>query len=292
MILALLLLMSLVNQGGAGDTAWLVDPSDNLLISGASSQAGEKLTARFKFIQTDHNGCFAEALSDSVTVDLSAGDRSIHSASYNMSSLFSSSPNSQMYLSDVSIEAAVATTRGQSFARANLVRRGGVKCAILSDYVTQQITACLRNSRHFTSIEGPGWVYTIIIPDPAIGVDWIKAIPLNARWRILSIAGILSTDANAGVRFPGYRLVSQPGRTIYEVRIPTAINANTQQTIVAANAPNAQPNFSLLSCLTIPDSFTLLGGAGAQIQSITNGFGPGDQWTTISLNIEEWLDNV
>lgn len=292
--------MSLVSPGGSGDTAWLVDISDSLVISGASSQASEKLTCNFRFIQVDQTGCFGTIWADSRVLDLSAGDRSVKSVQYNFDSQFFNGPNSQTYLSDVSIESAVATTRGQSFARVNLYRKSNnaksTKCAILSDYVTQQVTACLRNSRHFTSIEDLGWTYPAQPTFPFGSHGEARfTVPTNARWKIRGGTVSFQTSATAGTRIPSIAVSTVlPGSGFFQVFNLIAkgtIGPNLTAILQISNATWDTFVSAPQSYFTFPfpDEFLL---SPTSIVDCFGTNGTDDTWQVTSLLVEEWIDNV
>lgn len=280
--------MSLVSPGGVGDTAWLVDVSDSLVLSGASSQVGEKLTANLRFVQE------SRIFADQIVLDLSAGDRSVKSRSYPFSNqFFQGVCTSQIQLTDVSVEAVVAKARGQSFARLNLFRKGSTaqqtKCAVLSDYVTSVVTACLRNSRHFTSIEGQGNLLTYSLTAPA-GSDFIFTVPTNARWRVIAVLGTLITNAGGLNRYP--RLdISEPGALISQVSSTNNYPGSTgiivswfQGEGIAIDDGKGTLN------VPFPEGIVLL--PGGMVGSNTLNLTAGDQWTSANIFVEEWLDNV
>lgn len=281
--------MSLVSPGGVGDTAWLVDVSDSLVLSGASSQVGEKLTANLRFVQE------SRIFADQISLDLSAGDRSVKSRNYPFSNqFFQGVCTSQIQLTDVSVEAAVATTRGQSFARLNLYRKGSTaqptKCAVLSDYVTQQVTACLRNSRHFTAIEGQGNLLTYSQGPVLAGSDFIFTVPPNARWHVIAVLGTLVTNAGGLNRYP--RLdVTEPGALISQVTSTLNYGGGVRQIISWFQGNGTAVDDGKGSAnIPFPEGIVLLGGG--IVQSNTLNLTAGDQWTSANIFVEEWLDNV
>jgi hypothetical protein len=290
--------MSLVSPGGTGDTAWKVDASDSLIVSGASSQPGEILICNFRFMQVDQSGCFGTIWADSKILDLSLGDRAVKSVQYNFTDQFFTAPNSQVYLSDVSIEAAIATTRGQTFARTNLFRKSNsgkpTKCAILSDYVTQQVTACLRNARHFTSIEGNGWprgIPVINTNNPGPGVELIITVPPNARWKVKCVNMRFVTSAVVGNRLPTLDVFCD-GQSAGFFNISQYIPAGTGPNLTWGDAigPTVSPPAFENYVTPLPNE--LIMKPGDSLRTFTFGLDPGDQYTYRGLNVEEWLDNV
>lgn len=283
--------------GGAGDTGWIVNGGDTLVVTGASSQVGEILTVSLRFVQSDR------VIVDQFTISLTAGNRVVQAGTYNFQALFdnfySGSYAQQIYLTDVSITAAVATTRGQTFCRVNLNRVGAglsgaqvvVRCAILSDYVTTAVTACLRNSRHFTSIEGPGWQTYIYIANPGPNTDWLITVPTNARWKLQFIYATTQTDANAGSRNFNISITPStapagwacglsgfPQSELDYFEIANGVTDITSATGGGFNRKLGMPQITLL--------------AGGQIFSISFFVGPADTWANILVSYEEWLDNV
>ena len=287
--------------GGAGDTGWIVNGADTLVVTGASSQTGEVLTVSLRFVQSDR------VIVDQFTLSLAAGDRTVQTGTYNFQALFdnfySGSYAQQIYLTDVSIVALKAITRGQTFARVNLNRVGAglsgaqvvARCAILSDYVTKNVTACLRNSRHFTSIEGPG-ANLVYAPAPVgPGVDWTITQPINTRWRIQSLFCTFTTSVNPGNRLPVFNF-SQGGNGVFQT-IPTAflVAGAVYQMMLGPTLAHAGPlTGGTFFSMPLPSDYLLgiAGGNQAIVAAFTNGLDAADQWGFILLCVEEWLDNV
>lgn len=286
-----------VQAGGVGDSGWLIDTAnDTILVTAASSQVGESLTINYRFIRKDTGA----AIVDSQILSLAAGDRSIHQIMY----AFQGNPRfeglcqNDVYLTDVSIQALVATTRGQTFARVNLVRQSQganastapTKCAILSDYVTQQVSACLRNARHFTSIEGPGWNRVVTQAAPAVGTQLIVRVPANARWRVQSGALTLATSNAVPARQMGVSIYPDNVNFTFSVICPNSQGASLTGNYSIAPLGLFSPAADPTQILPIPPEM-FLPPLGAIVFSPA-GMDVADQISILYLHVEEWLDNA
>jgi hypothetical protein len=294
-----------VEPGGIGDNGWLIDKAeDTLLVTGASSQVGEQLIVNFRFIL---RSTLSVVVADSLILNLSAGDRSVQSVTYSFKGnpLFDAVGDPDIYLTDVSIQATKATTRGQSFVRVNLVRQSSganagsapTKCALLSDYVTQQVSACLRNARHFTSIEGRGWMNVLANAQDVVGADLAFVVPVNTRWRFVSCNGVFSSSNQAATRYIGASLFpSNLGAACWRAPGDSSVTATRQLNVSVGSIPSPitgnSPQFGYSNIPVPPDVFLLPGG---YFSYGTLNLQTGDKWlgggASVCL-VEEWLDNV
>lgn len=197
------------------------------------------------------------------------------------------------FLLSVSVKAAAATTRGQTFVRLFLGNEnlgvGQPSYMLMADYVTTAMAPGYPNGRQLTPVEGPGWPHLFAGTQPAAGADWVVTVPTNSRWRILSIFAVLVTSAVAGNRnlaiaftVGGFAAGLNPAT----VSIPPS---QVAQITFDSTAPLTAivPGFWHVS---IPDGELQTGGS--IIVSETFGLDVADQWHAPQLYVEEWLDNV
>jgi hypothetical protein len=201
------------------------------------------------------------------------------------------------YLLSMSVNAAIATSRGQTFARAMITRSGtgvsGAAQSLFADYVTTFSTPGYPNGRIVSPTEGQGLVYGVTVGNPAAGVDWSVNVPLNTRWRVRSWVARLTCSAAAANRQPQAQVI-QGGNSVWLGQPIANIVASA---IVNIAAGGLTPIVSVNAngyMLPLPPDLLLTGNAtfAQSLGTATTGIQAGDQWSAIQLLVEEWLDNV
>jgi hypothetical protein len=251
---------------------------DALVVSAASSQTGEALTVNWRVLDTNGKVIFSQFVMQ-VT-----NDRALNIHKENLP---------EGFLLSLSVKAAVATTRGQTFARAFMTTSGlGLgqpSYMLMADYVTTAMAPGHPNGRVLAPSEGPGFVHATPPATSALGSDFVVSVPTNARWRIITFQVTFVTDATPGTRTPRLEFV-EPGAIIWVVPPPFQFGPGVNVTIAAGAIP--VPVLAGIGnyAWPIPPDLILL--AGANCSTATLGIGPGDVWQNGSFLIEEWLDNV
>lgn len=256
-----------------------VSPDDNLVVSAASSQTNEVVTVNYRLLRA----------ADGVVVPgqftiAPASDRSLKTQTQHLC---------EGFLLSCSCSAAVATTRGQTFARvflgAGAFGASQPSYMLMADYVTTAMAPAHPNGRQLAPAEGPGWLRQIAVGNIAFGVDWTQTIPNNAVWRLISVWTALSTSALGGARAVSLNVTGPSGNSL---------NLEPSATV----APAGFADINALSCYHVP---TPAGGdvffplpvdfkmfSQAAIRTNTAGLLIGDKFSAPVLTVEEWLDNV
>jgi hypothetical protein len=254
---------------------------DALQVSAASSQAGEALVVSWRVLKADGHVAFSQ-----FTMPISS-DRALNLHKENLP---------EGFLLSLSCKAAVATTRGQTFARIFLTTSGlggGQPAAMLmSDYVTTAMAPGFPNGRILAPSEGPGNLRVVPVANPAFGQDWNLTVPTNARWRFVYARATLNTDASAAQRFVQFD-ISSTANLFYIVNGDDPAggpgpNSGGNFSAAAINRPHIASSGQ--SMFQVPPDLYML--AGGIMQTATINIGPGDTWVNIGVLIEEWLDNV
>lgn len=202
------------------------------------------------------------------------------------------------FLLSVSCRAAVATTRGQTFARLYLnpkaLGSGQPAQQLMADYVTTAMASGYPNGRVLGPTEGPGRVYAVQYTTPARGHDWGETDGLLARRRLISVIARLSTSASAGTRNPFLQVLDNLLNVVAQWTPPTGQAPSGTVTYTWSAAPLVLTPPANLTEVPLPDNFIL--PPGYSVQVITGGLdanvNTGDQWANIFAYYEEWLDNV
>jgi hypothetical protein len=259
-----------------------VQVDDVLRVAAASSQTNEVVTVNYRWLRasdaTVQYGQFTVAPGANRTISVT------------------DQPMAEGFLLSVSCNAAVATTRGQTFVRLFLnpkaLGAGQPGYMLMADYVTTAMAPGHPNGRVVAPSEGPGNVVGVQLGIQPNGVDWTLTVPTNARWRIMSLLVALQTTpggvnrqltptitTNAGTMFDRFISGSQAGGTQFFYNfseLPMEINtASGGQTTVITPIPPG---------LILP--------SGSFMKPGTQNLLANDQWFLFNVQVEEWLDNV
>lgn len=255
-----------------------VDPNDVMQVGCATSQTNEAVTVSYRLLRADGElilGQF-QLFPPNTRVVTSRQE-----------------PLAEGFLLSVSCNAAVATTRGQTFVRVFLTDQslgaGQPSYMLMADYVTNAMAPAYPNGRILAPSEGPGWAHSIQVPNPLPQHVWTQFVPTNARWAVRSCFFNLTTDATAINRSIGLQL-SSGGFLIYNGFSPSTVGPSVTVSYAGAQmTPHVTSNPTALLVPLPPDVVLLSIG---EISSAATPFGVGDQFTNIIIQIEEWLDNV
>jgi hypothetical protein len=260
-----------------------VDVDDQLILSAATSQTAP-----------------AEVVTVNVRLLLPNGrieDMQFVIRPTSRSAIRSSFALAQGYILSISAVAGTAITRGATFLRIYIQRNGlpAVSPAqmLFADYVTTLATAAYPNGRVLSSLEGPGLLYGVSQSNPAAGADFIVSVPVNAHWKVRSLAATLTTSATVANRQPSINVSDLTGVKFRGFPLQNI----AASTVALISAYPATPYTSVVATdftLPLPPDLYMTGAPATSdnINSVTVGIQAADQWSAIRLLVEEWLDNV
>jgi hypothetical protein len=135
--------------------------------------------------------------------------------------------------------------------------------------------------------EGQGLLRSVTVANPGAGADWLATVPIGARWRLNSVAGLLTTSAAAGTRYP--RLLIDDGVNLL-VRVDAGMGQGPggSQLYSFAEGFPAQTTADGNNLAPLPANNRLM--EGWRVLMTTQGILGGDQWSQIALAVEEWLE--
>jgi len=162
------------------------------------------------------------------------------------------------------------------------------KAVLISDFLTTQYQPGWPTAP-FALYEGGGWIHTIQVTNPGAGLEWTLTVPNNTRMRIRGVR-FSAAIANSGAA----RLVTLKAGDgtntfgVYASSNTLAINATTlvdgiPQTAFWAEGGSQEPHIGLPPDLTLGPGFTLGSNSGALVA--------GDSYTSIFVDVEEWVDD-
>jgi len=255
-----------------------VESSDDLAVSCASSTTGEIVYVNYRLLRAD-----GEVILGQFTVR----------PGNNRTPVFYSEGLAEGFLLSVSCRATVATTRGQTFVRIYLtdpaLGAGQPSYVLLSDYVTTQLSPAHPGGRVLSPVEGPGHPYVVVCTPPGAGHDINTNVPANARWRVHGLLAFLTTDAVVANRLPGIG-INTGGLSGFVGWCPSVIVASKGVEFGGAEFAPYVVATSNYAMLPLPPNLVAL--SGDYVGTVTAGLDPGDIWSQLELNVEEWLDNV
>jgi hypothetical protein len=199
------------------------------------------------------------------------------------------------YLLSVAATARTATFPGQTFARVTLNRfrtTGSPSTAalpLIQSYVTIGTVYGWPGGTLKLISEGPGWLHSIQVANPAAGADWTFTEPANSRVRLQSLRALLTTSATAANR--NIQLQITDGvNTVWIASAPASVLASTTQQFTAVGTNSPTGVVTTIFAVVVPPAL-LLPGAWT-IATVTANIQAGDQWSSIWLGVEEWLDGI
>lgn len=142
------------------------------------------------------------------------------------------------------------------------------------------------------SVSAPGGsqLITATVAAPPAGSDWSYTVPAGRVQRLLAAFGTLVTSASVSNRNQGYKLSAPGPMEVAEYNANLAVTASSTQKVlwgalqaVAPAEANAAFGGSVL--VGIPNIILTAGYIWA---SLTANLQAGDQWSAITLLIEDW----
>ena len=197
------------------------------------------------------------------------------------------------FLLNVQIRASAGTPRiAQCFAILEVVR-GTTGAAIplatlLQGYVTDTSRLSWPGSPIRSSIDGPGVIRSITGTDPAAGAEVSETVPTNARWQLMGLRFVLTTDATVANRQP--MILFDDGVSTF-----ASVTGNNSQAASTATSYYGQVGTVSVGALTnglnfvLPYPLTLMGGFRVRTQ--TTAIVAGDNYGAPILLVEEWIED-
>jgi len=185
-----------------------------------------------------------------------------------------------------------APTRGQTFARLQVIRGRGAAAVVLGTVVQGYITGnqdrAWPGSPLEGSLEGDGYVRFIIGTAPAATSECRETVPTGARWDLLSVVVELTTSAVAGTRRPNVGFddgVTRHVRTTNPGTLTAGLTASHYwvqglplDTVIGGESATAG----------LPVSMRLI--AAHAWHTMTGAMQAGDQYGAPRFMVREWLE--
>jgi len=176
----------------------------------------------------------------------------------------------------------IGLTRGP-FGIANVYR---LLCA---GYLNGQTHLGWPESAPIRGIDGPGFYHSLVVANPAAGADFSTTVAVSSRLRVVSISATLTAAVAVANRLVS--LVLDDGANIFSF-LPTGVTVVASGVNIftwADSLPIAAP-FDGKSMAPLPTNLILT--VNMRLRSLTTGIQPADQWSAITLEVAEWIDNL
>jgi len=158
---------------------------------------------------------------------------------------------------------------------------------LLQGYVTTNARLAWPGSPIGASTAGAGRLRSITGTDPAANVQISETVPAGARWRVVLMEMLLTTDANAANR--SISLVIDDGvNPLAQVSDNSVQAASLTHTYVAGAWGQIAAFGGSLHALVIPDMLTL--PAGSRLRTTVGSFQVGDNWAAPQMLVEEFIE--
>lgn len=225
---------------------------------------------------------------DGVVVPL--GERHVPNSNYTAAQ--STFTLAEGVLTHVQLRIATGTSgRGGVFGVLEIVRGTGANAqalgTLLQGYITTNARLAWPGSPIESSVNGPGRIRSITGTNPAAGLETSDTVPAGVRWRLMSWAASLSTDATVVNRFPTL-IVDDGALAIFQSQDTVAQAASSTVRYVAADVGFRDAASAGTINLGLPGNLIL--SAGFRIRTLTSAIVAGDDWGAPQFTVEEWIE--
>lgn len=197
------------------------------------------------------------------------------------------------WLLDVSIRVTSGTPQiGRTFAQLRIVRGDSAAAinigTLIQGYVTESDDLAWPGSIIRSSIEGPGWLRTIVSANPPSGSEFSITQDARTRWRPLELSVLLVASAIVANREMNLVITNSGGPTL---TIPSGVAHVASQSRTYGwyvGAVRGAGAVSLDVSAPMPQTFS---AAAATYTSSTTNIDPGDDYNVARLLVEEWIED-
>lgn len=180
--------------------------------------------------------------------------------------------------------------RGQAFVTIGLARNTpspGRFIQLIEDDIGLEMDLAWPGGTIRAPTEGPGFIHSVAVANPAAGADWSFTIPTGSRMRFRAGGAQLVTSATVATRATGFHATDGVTEYMFAPAVQTQAASLTVRYdylpgATAVALVGTQTSISLPSDPIFP--------AGHTIGSATGGIQAGDQWSGIEFCVEEWIN--
>lgn len=181
---------------------------------------------------------------------------------------------------------------GQTFVIVQLIRGSGAAAIVLGTILAGYITATqalgFPGSPILSSIDAGYAVRTINGTQPGFQAEINEVVPTGARWELLALSTLLTTDINAGNRQPVLMFIAPAGMIAISCTtgaVPTLSGMNISWSV---GVPPLQPAGLNTIQAPMPTGIQLL--AGQSFRTYTLNLLTADRYSAPVFTVREWLE--
>jgi len=189
------------------------------------------------------------------------------------------------------IATAGTPRRGQSWAvvsiESTLPSAVAVLTPLAQGYVTADSALLWPGGPYSSSVEGPGMLRSVTGTDPAAGAEISESVPTNARWRLLSLYALLTTDATVADRTAIF-YIDDGTNVLMQLPWTTTQAASATGKYVVGEFATAANTIAGSHWYGLPAGIRFC--QGWRIYTVTTGLVAGDNWGAPQMMVEEWIE--
>lgn len=204
-------------------------------------------------------------------------------------------PLGEGYLLSVTAVSSAALQRGGCYVSIGLQRgllttspRAGTTQILFQDYVTGNQPVSWPGGRIISASEGPGFLVARSPSNPAAGSDWVATTVGGSRVKIRAAIATLTTSAAVANRQVTF-FMQLPTSVNQQVGATANVTASSVAKFVLAEGIGPYTGADGTFYLPLPRDTYFLPSVGA-FGSQTNNIQAADQWASIQVSTEEWID--
>lgn len=181
---------------------------------------------------------------------------------------------------------------GQTYVMVQLVRGFGAAAIVLGTILAGNITSVqalgFPGSPIVSSIDGGGYIRTIVGTQPGFGAEVSEVCPTGARWDLLMVQLALTTAAPAGARRPILEWISGGQQVGASANVSDTPPASGGTYNWAQGMPLATQVYAGVNVAGLPHPLPLL--AGDFFLTLTANMNAGDRYAAPVFEVREWLE--
>lgn len=181
--------------------------------------------------------------------------------------------------------------RGQLYCQLGITRGGQPDDdraqVLIAGYLVTNVALGWPGGQQVSSLDGRGAARSIAVTDPAAGNDWSQAVPAGARWRVYGARATLTTDVTVALRVVHLR-VTDGSQILFDWPALTSQAASLTVLYSGASWGVGPATTDGTQAVNLPIDVLLL--AGWTVEVATTNLQAGDDWNTVRLAVEEWIE--
>lgn len=197
------------------------------------------------------------------------------------------------YLLNAELRVASVALRGQVYGQVELARGAPsagrvITGMLMQDYLSVQTPLSWPGNTPRSSVDGPGFITTLQIPNPAAGAEFTLTTSAGLRQKLRCGACTFQTSAVVNNRQPRFLIRDAGGHSVWETGINADVIASTTTVIGIGNQGVTNATEKAVSFWPLPGDIVI--GGSFTLLSSTNRLDVADQYSSIWFLVEQWQE--